>query len=68
MNLIPRNFFLDDFFDDFGKGKNNDMKCDVYEEGTGVFNGDTGIIKQIIEYKTYCGRAYVPPQTVLSLR
>ena len=33
MNLIPRNFFLDDFFDDFGKGKNNDMKCDVYEEG-----------------------------------
>lgn len=22
---------------------------DVYEEGTGVFNGDTGIIKQIIE-------------------
>ncbi len=33
MNLIPRNFFLDDFFDDFGKGKSNDMKCDVYEDG-----------------------------------
>ncbi len=34
MNLIPRNFFLDDFFDDFGKvSRVNDMKCDIYEEG-----------------------------------
>ncbi len=33
MNLIPRSFFLDDFFDDFGKVKTVDMKCDVYEEG-----------------------------------
>ena len=32
MNLIPRNFFLDDFFDDFGKVRVNDFKCDVYEE------------------------------------
>ena len=32
MNLIPRSFFLDDFFDDFGKVKVNDMKCDIYEE------------------------------------
>ena len=24
---------------------------DVYEEGTGVFNGDTGIIKEIVEYQ-----------------
>lgn len=33
MNLIPRSFFLDDFFDDFGKMKVQDMKCDIYEEG-----------------------------------
>lgn len=33
MNLIPRSFFLDDFFDDFGKVKTHDMKCDIYEEG-----------------------------------
>ena len=32
MNLIPRSFFLDDFFDnDFRKV--NDLKCDIYEEG-----------------------------------
>src|SRR5574344_2865779 len=30
MNLIPRNFFLDDFFD--GRSEINDMKCDIYEE------------------------------------
>ncbi len=33
MNLIPRNFFLDDFFDDFGKVKVNDLKCDIYDDG-----------------------------------
>lgn len=33
MNLIPRNFFLDDFFDDFGKSKMPELKCDIYEEG-----------------------------------
>ncbi len=33
MNLIPRNFFLDDFFDDFGKAKLLELKCDIYEEG-----------------------------------
>lgn len=32
MNLIPRNFFLDDFFDDFSKTKSHDMKCDIYEQ------------------------------------
>ena len=34
MNLIPRNFFLDDFFDTFdGKlSRANDLKCDIYEE------------------------------------
>lgn len=32
MNLIPRSFFLDDFFDnDFRKV--NDLKCDIYEQG-----------------------------------
>ena len=33
MDLIPRSFFLDDFFDDFGKVKVNNFKCDIYEEG-----------------------------------
>ena len=32
MNLIPRSFFLDDFFDDFGKMKVHDLKCDIYEK------------------------------------
>ena len=36
MNLIPRNFFLDDFFDDFGKIKTTDMKCDIYEKENNV--------------------------------
>jgi len=34
MSLIPRSFYLDDIFDDFGRmpmPKMNDMKCDVYE-------------------------------------
>lgn len=32
MSLIPRSFYLDDIFDDFGRmPKVNDMKCDVYE-------------------------------------
>jgi len=30
MNLIPRSFFLDDFFDNEVKVK--DMKCDIYEQ------------------------------------
>lgn len=33
MSLIPRNIYLDEIFDDFGKSyKINDMKCDVYEK------------------------------------
>ena len=33
MNLIPRNFFFDDDFDNlFVTNKKNDMKCDIYEE------------------------------------
>ena len=33
MNLIPRNFYLDDIFDDFQVSSNNKMKCDIYEKG-----------------------------------
>ena len=35
MSLIPRNFYLDDIFDDFGPrvpARVNEMKCDVYEK------------------------------------
>ncbi len=33
MSLIPRNFYLDDIFDDLGRSpKVSDMKCDVYEK------------------------------------
>ena len=34
MSLIPRNFYLDDIFEDFGRipvPKHQDMKCDIYE-------------------------------------
>lgn len=34
MNLIPKNFYLDDIFDDFVPTfNNNKMKCDIYEKG-----------------------------------
>ena len=32
MNLIPRSFFANDLFDDFISAKQNNMKCDIYEE------------------------------------
>lgn len=33
MALIPREFYLDNFFDDFDrKVKVNEMKCDIYEK------------------------------------
>lgn len=33
MNLIPRNFFFDDDFDNiFPAPKRNEMKCDIYEK------------------------------------
>lgn len=32
MDLIPRNFFTNDFFDDFMSLKENKMKCDIYEK------------------------------------
>ncbi len=33
MSIIPRSFYLDDIFDDFGRpSRVNDLKCDVYEK------------------------------------
>ena len=32
MDLIPRNFFMNDFFDDFMPLRENKMKCDIYEK------------------------------------
>lgn len=36
MKLIPRNYFLDDVFEDFNSN-NNSMRCDVYEKD-GAYN------------------------------
>ena len=32
MDMIPRKFYLDDFFDDMMERRDNNMKCDVYEK------------------------------------
>ncbi len=32
MKLIPRDFYLDDIFDDFAPSKHNEMRCDIYEK------------------------------------
>ena len=32
MKLVPRNYFLDDVFNDFMTPNTNSMKCDVYEK------------------------------------
>lgn len=32
MNLVPRKFFLDDFFDDLEPRTYGNMKCDIYEK------------------------------------
>ena len=38
MNIIPRKYYLDDFFDDFVNSKGKDiMKCDIYEIN-GIYN------------------------------
>ena len=38
MNIIPKRYYLDEFFDDFVSSKGNDvMKCDVYE-CDGIYN------------------------------
>lgn len=33
MDLIPRSFFTNDLFEDLFYSKQNNMKCDVYEDG-----------------------------------
>ena len=55
MSLVPRSFFLDDFFDDFGKVKVQDMKCDIYEENNSyVVEMDVpGFNKEISYYKCF---------------
>ena len=48
MSLIPRSFYLDDFFDDFERmpvAKHHDMKCDIYES-----NGNYNIEMDIPGY------------------
>lgn len=48
MSLIPRNFYLDDIFEDFGRmpvPKHYDMKCDIYES-----NGNYNIEMDIPGY------------------
>lgn len=37
MNLMPRKFFLDDFFDDLEPARTNSMKCDIYEKDDKYF-------------------------------
>ena len=32
MNLVPKRFFIDDFWDDFSSKITNDLKCDIYEK------------------------------------
>ncbi|MBQ3021549.1 MAG: Hsp20/alpha crystallin family protein [Bacilli bacterium] len=35
--MLPRKFYLDDFFDDFVTSKDSFMKCDIYEKD-GIYN------------------------------
>lgn len=37
MNLIPRRYFLDDFFDDMEVKTTSNMKCDIYEKEGNYF-------------------------------
>ena len=37
MNLIPRRYFLDDFFDDMEIKTTSNMKCDIYEKDGNYF-------------------------------
>lgn len=60
MNLVPRKFFLDDFFDDVEPTfKNNMMKCDIYEEdGKYIFEMDVpGYNKEDISID--CDKGYL---------
>ena len=41
MNLIPRKFFLEDWFDEFPISGANNLKCDIYEkEGNYIVEAD----------------------------
>lgn len=42
MDLMPRRFFTNDFFDDFMFSKENNMKCDIYEKD-GMYNIEVDI-------------------------
>lgn len=37
MNLMPRKYFLDDFFDDLEPVRSNALKCDIYEKDDKYF-------------------------------
>lgn len=32
MKLVPRNYYLDDLFNNFFEGEENKMRCDIYEK------------------------------------
>ncbi len=32
MKLVPRNYYLDDLFDNFFASEDNSLKCDIYEK------------------------------------
>lgn len=57
MNLIPRNFYLDDFFDDMPMKNASMMKCDIYEkDGNYHIEMDMpGFSKQDIKIETNDG-------------
>lgn len=42
MKLVPRNYFIDDMFNDFMTTNASTMKCDVYEKG-GNYNIEVDI-------------------------
>lgn len=37
MNLVPRKFFVDDFWDDFSIKTTNDFKYDIYEKNNNYY-------------------------------
>ena len=57
MNLIPRMFYLDDFFDDFLISGTNNLKCDIYEKSKNYFiEADLpGFPKEAIKVETEDG-------------
>lgn len=37
MKLVPRNYYLDDLFNNFFEGDENKMKCDIYEKDGKIY-------------------------------